>query len=69
MTECIKCKRPLKAFGTARSNGKQTHGDWATRQYHKKCWKEEKNFPYIYNKCQPIENLTLSDMLLGKIQH
>lgn len=69
MTECIKCKKPLKAIGTARTNGKQTHGDWASREYHKKCWKEEKKYSYIYNKCQQIESLTLSDILLEKILH
>lgn len=69
MTECLKCGKPLKAIGTARSNGKRTHGDWASREYHKKCWKEEKNYSYIYNKCQQIESHTLSDILLEKILH
>jgi hypothetical protein len=69
MTECIKCGKALKPIGSARANSKQKHEDWATRKYHKTCWKEIKNFSYIYNKCQQIENLTLSDILLEKILH
>ena len=41
MTECIKCKKPLKAIGTVRSNGKKTHSVCTSREYHKKCLKEE----------------------------
>jgi len=69
MTNCVKCGKALKPIGTARNKGKQTHGDWASRKYHKKCWKEEKKYSYIYNKCQQIESLTLSDILLEKILH
>ncbi len=42
MTNCQECGKPLKSIGTARKNGKTTHGDWATREYHKKCFKEIK---------------------------
>lgn len=38
MPNCLKCDKPLKAIGTARVNGKP-HPDWATREYHKACWK------------------------------
>ena len=65
MTECIKCKKTLKPIGTARSNGKQTHGDWATRQYHKRCWKEERSYSYMVDKCKSID--TIRDDLLDKI--
>jgi len=44
MTMCEKCKKPLKAIGTARSNGKKTHGDWSKRTLHKSCWKEEQKY-------------------------
>ena len=65
MTECIKCKKPLKAIGTARSNGKKTHSDWASREYHKKCFKEEKSYSYMFDKCKSID--TIRDDLLDKI--
>tara|TARA_R110000772_G_scaffold248584_1_gene362691 strand:+ start:230 stop:436 length:207 start_codon:yes stop_codon:yes gene_type:complete len=65
MTECIKCKKPLKAIGTSRTNGKQTHGDWASREYHKRCWKEEKKYSYMFDKCKSID--TFRDDLLDKI--
>jgi hypothetical protein len=67
MTECIKCGKVLKPIGTARVNGKQTHGDWATRQYHKKCYKEEMSYSYMVNKCKSID--TIRDDLLDKILH
>ena len=38
MPKCLKCDKPLKSIGTARKNGK-SHPDWATREYHKCCWK------------------------------
>lgn len=37
---CKACGKALVSIGTARKNGKQTHGDWNTRHYHKKCWKQ-----------------------------
>lgn len=43
MPNCLNCDKPLKSIGTARKNGKTTHGDWATREYHKICWKELQN--------------------------
>lgn len=49
MTNCLKCGKPLKSIGTARKNGKTTHGDWATREYHKKCWKKLENKKNSYN--------------------
>ena len=35
---CRECFRPLVPVGTARANGK-AHADWASRQYHKQCWR------------------------------
>jgi hypothetical protein len=55
MTNCQECGKPLKSIGTARKNGKTTHGDWATREYHKCCWKklkeqeETQRFINLYN--------------------
>ena len=43
MTNCKECGKPLKLIGTARTNGKTSHGDWATREYHKSCWKKLEN--------------------------
>ena len=37
--KCLKCGKPLVAIGYARVNG-QLHSDWATRKYHKQCFKE-----------------------------
>lgn len=65
MTECIKCGKALKPIGTSRVNGKQTHGDWATRKYHKRCWKEERSYSYMVDKCKSID--TIRDDLLDKI--
>jgi hypothetical protein len=65
MTECAKCGKALKPIGTARVNGKQTHPDWATRKYHKRCWKEEMSYSYMVNKCKSID--TFRDNLLDKI--
>ena len=36
--KCLKCGKPLVAIGSERANGK-CHMDWATRQYHKQCFK------------------------------
>ena len=36
---CLMCGKTLVAIGSKRSNGK-CHMDWATRQYHKQCFKE-----------------------------
>jgi hypothetical protein len=36
--KCEFCNKPLVAIGSGRKNGK-AHADWATRKYHKKCWK------------------------------
>ena len=38
MPNCKMCDKPLKSIGTARKNGK-SHPDWATREYHKCCYK------------------------------
>ena len=67
MPNCEYCDKPLVAIGTARGNGKSSHGDWDTRKYHKKCWKEQKNFSYVYNICRPIANNTLRDIIFQKI--
>jgi hypothetical protein len=39
---CKICGTPLRAVGKARTNGK-CHDDWAGREYHKKCWKENQH--------------------------
>jgi len=68
MTNCQECGKPLKSIGTARKNGKTTHGDWATREYHKKCWKELENKKNSYNYiCQLTGKNTLRDIILQKI--
>jgi bloom syndrome protein len=36
--ECKHCHKTLLPIGTARVNGKPTHGDWGSREYHKKCY-------------------------------
>ena len=36
--KCLMCGQSLVAIGTDRANGKR-HDDWATRQYHKQCFK------------------------------
>ena len=62
MTECVKCGKALTAIGTARTNGKKTHADWATRKYHKKCFKEEMKCSYTVDKCKSVD--TMRDELL-----
>ena len=37
--KCLKCGKTLVAIGSERVNGK-CHMDWATRKYHKQCFKE-----------------------------
>ena len=37
--KCLKCGKTLVAIGSKRVNGK-CHMDWATRKYHKQCFKE-----------------------------
>ena len=37
---CFYCMKVMPAIGWQRENGKSTHGDWATRKFHKKCLKE-----------------------------
>lgn len=64
MTNCVECGKALKAIGTARSNGKQTHGDWAGRKYHKKCYKEKMSYSYMFDKCKSID--TFRTELLDK---
>ncbi len=36
---CNYCYKKLVPIGYNRTNGAK-HGDWASRKYHKKCWKE-----------------------------
>jgi len=38
-SKCLICKKALQRVGTDRANGVRHHGDWAKRQYHKKCLK------------------------------
>ena len=67
MTNCKECGKPLKLIGTARTNGKTSHGDWATREYHKSCWKklENKKNSYNYFRRQNItkDSLSKSEMI------
>jgi len=49
MTVCRECGKPLKPIGTARKNGKSSHGDWATREYHKKCFVNQKKYNETIN--------------------
>lgn len=37
--KCKECGKTLLPIGNARKNGK-CHGDWDTREYHKKCFKQ-----------------------------
>jgi len=45
--KCLKCGVALVSIGKQRANGKDftsnknDNNDWATRKYHKKCWKEK----------------------------
>lgn len=41
--KCEYCDKPLVSIGRERANGKRSHGDWETRKYHKKCWKQMKD--------------------------
>ena len=43
LVPCERCGVTLRRIGAAREGGKKTHGDWATRDLHKKCWKEERD--------------------------
>lgn len=43
---CKFCGRRLVAVGNARSNGK-SHNDWTSREYHKKCWKQLRDFKML----------------------
>tara|TARA_R110002073_G_scaffold53966_1_gene139183 strand:+ start:620 stop:814 length:195 start_codon:yes stop_codon:yes gene_type:complete len=40
---CKYCDKPLRKIGIERKNGKKIYNktgkDWATREYHKKCYK------------------------------
>lgn len=61
MTNCQECGKPLKSIGTARKNGKTSHGDWATREYHKKCFVKQKKYSMFNFR----ENIL--DKILNKI--
>jgi len=37
-TKCHYCGKKLVAIGHGRTNGAD-HADWASRRYHKKCWR------------------------------
>lgn len=65
MTNCLECGKPLKLIGTARKNGKITHGDWATREYHKKCWLKKQKYSQTINMFNFRENVL--DKILNKI--
>ena len=43
--KCLRCGGSLRLIGKERKNGKaianKTGKDWATRKYHKKCWKQK----------------------------
>jgi hypothetical protein len=38
--QCLCCQGRLVSIGTSRANGKRTHHDWDSREFHKKCWKD-----------------------------
>ena len=46
---CFSCMKRLVSIGTSRKNGKRSHKDWNTREFHKKCWKDlftyDRNIP------------------------
>ena len=42
LVPCERCGVTLRRIGTARVGGQKTHGDWAQRTLHKKCWKAER---------------------------
>jgi hypothetical protein len=54
MSICLICKKPLKAFGESRKNGKP-HPDWIGRKYHKQCWKKEMQYRSFieFTSCGP----------------
>jgi len=60
MPNCLKCDKPLKSIGTARKNGK-SHPDWATREYHKSCFKIIKE--------QDISNSYIQSLIRNLIHH
>ena len=37
---CQLCKKPLRIIGIQRKNGKEMYPDWATRKWHKSCYKK-----------------------------
>lgn len=49
---CKICNKKLVAIGNARKNGKM-HIDWASREYHKKCWKMKNDFDFFYDIHSP----------------
>jgi hypothetical protein len=68
MTKCLECGKPLKLIGVERKNGKGNYQDWASREYHKCCWKKIQNFNlFSYYICQQIEKNTSNDTKLQTI--
>ena len=58
---CGLCGGALQVIGRARANGKQSHDDWASRQYHKKCWRkmmEEKEQREPWSPPRPRKDCT-----------
>ena len=64
LVPCARCGKTLRVIGTAREGGRQTHGDWATRTLHKKCWKadrdEEAAAEHIKGVMDRLQNAPLS---------
>ncbi len=48
--KCWKCGGKLVPIGHSRVNGAD-HDDWATRKFHKQCWKELKGAEGEYQSC------------------
>ncbi len=52
---CFECGGKLVPIGTARCGGKQTHGDWAGRMFHKQCWIKRKRAEEMEERRKLIE--------------
>jgi hypothetical protein len=58
--KCKHCGKSLVAIGKERENGKPTlYKDWATRAYHKKCYKDLGSKLVNEILCKEIEKKTL----------
>ena len=44
MSKCTWCGKTLVPIGTSRQGYTGNQSDWGSREMHKKCWKERKEF-------------------------